>query len=230
MIPIRDNIKSRRTPVVNYIIIASCVIVFWLQLVGVVPHEMAFRPTMLVPGRSPGVQAALGALVLSMFMHGSLAHIGFNMLFLWVFGDNVEDRMGHVKYAAFYLICGTIATIAHSGFALLTGGEEMALVGASGAIAGVLGAYFVVFRYARVATLIPMFFLWPIVYIPAPVFLIYWVITQVISLPAGGPVAYMAHLGGFGAGYLLVRVFADTTQPRPPKDPPTPRVTDLRIE
>ena len=230
MLPIRDNVRSKSFPFVNVAIIIACVGVFFAQLTIRGSQAWAFEPNMLVPWRGPGVGHALGALFLSMFMHGGLMHIGGNMLFLWVFGDNVEDRMGHVKYLFFYMICGVIATLSHSAFALFTGGGSMSLVGASGAIAGVLGAYFVLFRHARIRTLVFLFFIITMVDLPAGFFLIYWLIIQVFSIGAASGVAYMAHIGGFAAGYLLVRVFADTSKPRPPQAPPRPRVTNLRIE
>jgi len=229
MIPIRDNIRSKRFPIVNVAIIIACVIVFFAQMTIKGSQNWAFEPNMLVPWRGPGTLHALEALFLSMFMHANIVHIGGNMLFLWVFGDNVEDRMGHVRYLFFYMICGVIATLAHSVFALFTGGGGMSLVGASGAIAGVLGAYFVLFRHARIRTLVFLFFIITVVDLPAGLFLIIWLVFQVLSI-GGGPVAYMAHIGGFAAGYLLVRLFADTSRPRPPQEPPRPRVTNLRIE
>ncbi|MGI5818372.1 MAG: rhomboid family intramembrane serine protease [Armatimonadota bacterium] len=233
MIPIRDNIQSRRFPIVNVAIIVACAIVFFAQLsVGmrVAVEEWAFRPEDLVPWRGPGFAEAFTALFLSMFMHGGLGHIGGNMLFLWVFGDNIEDRMGHVKYLIFYLACGIVATIAHSLFALVTGMAHISLVGASGAIAGVLGAYFVLFRHARVRTLVFLFFFVTMIDLPAGFFLFYWFIIQVLSLGMASGVAYMAHIGGFAAGFLLVRAFTDTSRPRPPQEPRPPRVTHLRIE
>lgn len=230
MLPIRDNIRSRRFPIINVAIIIACVGVFFAQINAGGGQDWAFKPNMLVPWRGPGFADAITALFLSMFMHGGIMHIAGNMLFLWVFGDNVEDRMGHVKYLFFYLLCGVVATITHSLFALFTGTGHMSLVGASGAIAGVLGAYFVLFKHARVRTLVFLFFIITTVDLPAGFFLFYWLIIQVFSIGMASGVAYMAHIGGFGAGYLLVRAFADTSSPRPPNEPPKPRVTDLRIE
>ncbi|MFW6155904.1 MAG: rhomboid family intramembrane serine protease [Armatimonadota bacterium] len=229
MLPIRDNIQSKRFPVVNVGLIVACVGVFFAQLQAGGGQDWALKPIMLVPWRGPGIPEAIGALFLSMFMHGGIGHIAGNMLFLWVFGDNIEDRMGHLKYLLFYLICGIIATVSHSLFAVVTGTAHISLVGASGAIAGVLGAYLVLFRHARIRTLIIFFFI-TVVDLPAAFFLVYWFIIQVLSIGAASGVAYMAHIGGFGAGYLLVRVFADTDRPRPPQAPPPPRVTNLRIE
>ncbi len=234
MIPIRDNIRSRRFPIVNVAIIVACAVMFFAQLqfgFRQSLNEWAFRPEDLLAGSEGWPISGLTALFLSMFMHGGIGHIAGNMLFLWVFGDNIEDRMGHVKYLIFYLITGVVATLAHAIPALVMGmsAAQTPLVGASGAIAGVLGAYFVLFRHARVRTLVFLFFIVTMVDIPAGVFLIYWLVIQFLSI-GGGPVAYFAHIGGFAAGFLLVRAFADTSRPRPPQEPPRPRVTDLRIE
>ena len=230
MLPLRDNIPSRTFPIVNVGIIIACVVVFFLQMGAGGGVDWACIPGMLTPGDGPGVGPATTSLFLSMFMHGSVMHLVGNMLFLWVFGDNVEDRMGHLKYLVFYLATGVAATLAHSAFALMTGTGHISLVGASGAIAGVLGAYLVLFRHARVRTLVIFFFI-TVVEIPAGFFLVYWFIIQVLSIGAESGVAYLAHVGGFVAGWLLVRVMADTTQPRPPlPPPPPPRVTNLRIE
>lgn len=157
MIPLRDNIPSRRFPVVNTTIIVVCSFVFVASLaVGLrtAVGEWAFRPEFLLPGRADGVGHIIGSMIVSMFMHGGVMHILGNMLFLHVFGDNIEDRMGHLKYLVFYLICGITATLAHSVAALFTGSMGIPLVGASGAIAGVLGAYLVLFKHARVQTLV----------------------------------------------------------------------------
>ncbi len=234
MLPIRDSIQSKRVPIVNITLIVTCVVVYFAQLsVGmrVAVEEWAFRPEFLVPGRAESIGHALSSMVLSMFMHGGLMHILGNMLFLWVFGDNIEDRMGHAKYLIFYLIAGIIATLAHSGASLVTPAPAaIPIVGASGAIAGVLGAYLVLFKHAKVQTLVFLFFIVTVINLPAPIFLIYWFVIQVLSIGTGTGVAYLAHVGGFVAGFLLVRLFADTTSPRPPQQPRPPRVTNLRIE
>ncbi len=245
MIPLRDSIRSRSFPIVNVAIIVACVIVFLLQIASAEHGQTwAFRPSMLIPGRGPGAGEAVVALFLSMFMHGGILHIAGNMLFLWVFGDNVEDRMGHGRYLVFYLVTGTIATLAHSVFTIFTPVRmDVPLVGASGAIAGVLGAYLVLFPISRVRTLVFLFFFVTVIDLPAPFFLVYWFIIQLfqgvgaIGLDTG--VAYMAHIGGFGAGYLLARRLADTMAPppppridypMPPRPPRPPRITRLRIE
>ncbi|MBD3292494.1 MAG: rhomboid family intramembrane serine protease [Armatimonadia bacterium] len=232
MLPIRDNIRSKRFPIINVALIIACVVVFVAQYrygFRASLEEWAFRPGHLLPGSGGWPVDGLIALGLSMFMHGGPVHLLGNMLFLWVFGDNIEDRMGHGKYLVFYVLCGAIATFAHAIPALFVGGAAVPLVGASGAIAGVLGAYFVLFKHAKVRTLVFFFVIVTMVDLPAGLFLVIWLVLQIVSI-GGGPVAYLAHIGGFAAGYLLVRVFADTSEPRPPQVPPPPRVTNLRIE
>ncbi len=245
MIPYRDSIRSGRVPIVSVAIILACVAVFLVQLVA--PEggqDWAFRPSMLRPGAGPGLLGALAAMIMSMFMHGGVMHIAGNMLFLWVFGDNVEDRMGHLKYLLFYLGTGIAATLAH---AVISGFSDVPIVGASGAIAGVLGAYFVLFPYARIRTLIFLFFFITVIDLPAPVFLVYWFVIQLFhgvgSIGLSTGVAYAAHIGGFAAGYLVGRTMVPRVGPppppprdrrdyyyRPPRPPRSPRITRLRIE
>jgi membrane associated rhomboid family serine protease len=230
MIPLRDNIPSSTTPVVNYLLIASCVVVFIAELSS--PDHLqhyAFNPHHLISGRAIA-QLGLGYILLtiftSMFMHGGFMHIAFNMLFLYIFGDNVEDRMGHARYLAFYLLCGLIAALAHSVVSLFA---AVPVLGASGAIAGVLGAYFVLFRGASVRALVPIFIVVTVMDIPAVIFLGLWFVYQLFSglgTFGGGSqgVAFWAHIGGFLAGALLVRFFAVT----PRRTVPRPRVLDVR--
>ena len=245
MIPIRDNIKSVHYPIVNTALIAACVVVFIYQMVEPAAIEAyAFRPAYLASLttiQDLGYVGAGGSLLLSMFMHaplfqGGLLHIGLNMLFLWVFGDNVEDRMGHLRYLVFYLICGVLATLAHSVISILGaltyggGSLQIPLVGASGAIAGVLGAYYKLYRHASVRALIPLFFIFTMVDLPASLFIIIWFILQLLygvsSLgQAGGGVAFWAHIGGFVAGILLVRFFAPQR-----RSAGKPRVVQMRID
>jgi membrane associated rhomboid family serine protease len=232
MIPIRDNIVSRTIPVVNYGIIATCIAVF----IGEQTHlfdaqAYAFKPAFLFSLGDLlrlGPVDIVGRLMLSTFMHAGIMHIGFNMLFLYVFGDNVEDRMGHARYLAFYLLCGFLATIAHSLMAVVglglgdRAGLQTPVIGASGAIAGVLGAYLFLFRGALVRTLfiiviIPLFF-----DIPAAVFIIIWIAVQVFQGVgtlgvSGAGVAFWAHIGGFAAGYYLVRRFVPGNRRLPPR-------------
>jgi membrane associated rhomboid family serine protease len=147
-------------------------------------------------------------LVTSMFMHGGILHILGNMLFLWIFGDNVEDAMGSVRFLVFYLLCGLVAAFAQIG---ISPSSSVPMLGASGAIAGVLAAYFMLFPRARVITLIPLFFFLRLVAVPAVFFLGFWFLLQVISgagsIGSSGGVAFFAHIGGFVAGLLLVFPF-----------------------
>ena len=230
MIPLRDNIPSSTTPVINYLLIASCVVVYIVQLSS--PDHLqplAFNPHNLISGHAIA-QLGWGAILLtvftSMFMHGGFMHIAFNMLFLYIFGDNVEDRMGHFRYLAFYLLCGVIAALTHSLVSLFA---AVPVLGASGAIAGVLGAYFVLFRGATVRALVPIFIVITVMDIPAVIFLGLWFVYQLfLGLGSfgstGGGVAFWAHIGGFVAGALLVRFFAVV----PRRTLPRPRVLDVR--
>lgn len=230
MIPLRDNIPSETTPVVNYLLIASCVVVFLAQLAS--PDRLqqyAFNPHHLISGQDIaqlGWGYILFTIFTSMFMHGGFMHIIFNLLFLYVFGDNVEDRMGHLRYLAFYLLCGVIAALTHGLVSLFA---AVPVLGASGAIAGVLGAYFVLFRGASVRALVPLFIVITVIDVPAVIFLGLWFVYQLLSGlgtfgGAGGGVAFWAHIGGFVAGALLVRFFAVV----PRRTLPRPRVLDVR--
>jgi membrane associated rhomboid family serine protease len=203
MIPLRDVIPSRSTPYITVTLIAlnavawlyeltipSDLLAVFLQLYGVVPADFS-TPT----------------LVSSMFLHGSWMHFIGNMWYLWIFGDNVEDRMGHLKYFIFYIICGLLASAAHIFFAP---NSLIPSLGASGAIAGVLGAYLVLFPHQGVR----VFFFGGIVVLPALIVIGIWGLMQFISgfgslerIGTGGGVAYMAHIGGFIAGLLLVFLF-----------------------
>lgn len=215
MIPIRDTVPTQRTPVVTWSLIAANVAVFGYEL-WLPPEalDQLFHSLGLVPWQySTGTIALADSLKPffgSQFLHGGLFHLIANMWTLWIFGDNVEDRMGSFRFLAFYLSCGLIAGAVH----LLTNlHSPLPTVGASGAIAGVLGAYFILFPLARVVTLIPVFF-WPVfVELPAFVFLGFWFVTQLMSggmtqVDGGaGGIAWWAHVGGFGAGAVLWRSF-----------------------
>lgn len=236
MLPLYDSIPHRRPPYINYGIVFTCVGVFLYQLLH--PHfteAAAFRPAFLFAresGLAPA-QVATSALA-SMFMHANWLHLGSNMWFLWVFGDNVEDRLGSLRYLLFYLLCGFLATGAHVAITLLgasvTGPENLAIpmVGASGAIAGVMGAYLKLFPESRILALVPFFFLF-LTEIPAFVFIVVWFVLQLLmglaNLGGGPGVAFWAHVGGFVAGMLMVAWFTPVRRrPRPP------RVLDIRFE
>jgi membrane associated rhomboid family serine protease len=239
MFPLRDNIPHSRIPWVNYGLIAACVAVFLHQLQD--PHltkQLAFSPSLLLPHNGHYLPPAriFYCAFATMFMHASWLHLLGNMWILWIFGDNVEDRMGSLRYLTFYLICGLVATAAHSEMAFLGVGMSgakalaMPMVGASGAIAGVLAAYLRLFPRARVLSLIPFFFIF-IVEVPAVIFILLWFGLQLYSglatvgAAAVSGVAFWAHVGGFLAGLLLTGMFAAV----PPKPRP-PRVLEMRME
>ena len=218
MIPIGDENNGRvLTPVVNYALIAINVLVFLFQLTlpdtraNPALTEFIFRFGAVPAEISRGQD--LFALLTSMFLHGGWLHIAGNMLFLWVFGDNVEDTMGHVRYLVFYLLCGLAAGLAQ---VLIDPGSTIPLVGASGAISGVLGAYIVLFPHGRIRSLVILGVFVSVVLVPAWVQIGVWIVLQLLSGVAslgvqteGGGVAFWAHVGGFIAGVALVWVFKD---------------------
>jgi membrane associated rhomboid family serine protease len=204
VIPLRDTIPSTRLPLVNYALIVANVAVFVHEASLGARFEAFVRAWGLVPSEfSPATLAT------SMFLHGSWLHLLGNMLYLYIFGDNVEDRLGHARYAAFYLLCGAGAGAAQ---ALTDPASTVPMVGASGAIAGVSGAYLLFFPRARVVTLVPIFLFLHVIEIPAVFFLVVWFLWQlgsgVATLGAAargdvGGVAFWAHVGGFVAGMIL---------------------------
>lgn len=212
MIPLRDQNPSGRVPVVNYSLIAINILVFAWQMMQMQTNPNQVFAMALVPADiTSGIQVSdwLHAFA-SMFMHGGIAHILGNMLYLWIFGDNVEDAMGHGRYLIFYLVGGLFATLAH---VLTDPYSTIPTVGASGAIAAVLGAYMVLYPRHRVLTLIILGFFIRVSYIPAVIVLGLWGILQLFQgvLALGGPagmggIAFWAHIGGFAFGLLLARV------------------------
>lgn len=213
MIPIRDNNPRRTTPVVNTtLIIINVLAFFWeLSLGPALPGElqaMAFIPARFwVPGYLPQDSFSM---VVSMFLHGGWLHLLGNMLYLWIFGDNIEDRLGHIRYIIFYFACGIAAALAH---AFMSPNSSLPAIGASGAIAGVLGAYIVLFPTARVMTFIPIGFYLMMRELPAILVLGLWFVIQffvgfaslgVKTADTAGGVAYFAHIGGFVAGVILI--------------------------
>jgi membrane associated rhomboid family serine protease len=207
MFPIGDDNTGRRiVPVVTYVLIAINVVVFLLELQNGDPFIQNWA---FVPARfSQEPTADLTTVFTAMFMHGSWLHLGGNMLYLWIFGDNVEDRFGHLRFLVFYLAAGIAATFAQYAF---MPGSTVPNVGASGAIAGVLGAYILMFPQARVNVLLGQ----TIVAMPALIVLGFWIVLQLVSGVGSiaytdadvGGVAYMAHVGGFVAGFLMAFVF-----------------------
>lgn len=216
MIPIRDEIRSHQTPYVNYTLLAINVLVFgymsFLSRSGYTHFvdEYALIPLRVVRGL--GVDNYLD-LVTSLFLHGNLLHLAGNMLYLWIFGDNVEEAMGHSNYILFYLLGGLLASMAHI---LANPFSNVPTVGASGAIAAVLGAYWVLYPHSRVYTLIPLGFIVRLAVLPAVFVLGLWFVFELVQgfLSLGGPmdvggVAFWAHIGGFVVGALVARLFAE---------------------
>jgi len=211
VLPTNDDNSSRRiTPIVTYILIVLNVVFFLVELNGGDPFLMkwAFVPSRFIANPV----ADFPTLFTSMFMHAGLLHIGGNMLYLWIFGDNVEDRFGHVKFLIFYLLCGLAATGLQLVFSL---DSSIPNLGASGAIAGVLGAYLLLFPKARVSVLSGR----GVIPVPALLVIGLWFVLQLFSgigslfdtSDAGG-VAYMAHIGGFVAGLVLAFLFRGKTK------------------
>jgi membrane associated rhomboid family serine protease len=211
MIPLKDINPSRSFPIVNLIIIFICSVI-WLYEVSLEEYE--FNDFIYNFGLVPvEVFSKPYQLFTHMFLHGSWLHIIGNMWFLWVFGDNVEDRLGKFKYLLFYVLSGLGAAVIQSLVSFLTGAVHVPMVGASGAISGVLGAYLYLFPHARILALVPIFFFMTFMELPAVFFIGMWVFIQIINglitLPFAsmGGVAWFAHIGGFFVGYKLVRVF-----------------------
>ena len=216
MIPIRDSVKSSTVPVINYIIIAINALVFAYELSLGDRLNDFFRSFGLIPtdfftALSEGdVLGVVFPVFTSMFMHGGLMHFFGNMWFLYIFGDNVQDSMGRSRYIVFYLLCGIAAALTQ---VFLNPDSQVPMIGASGAIAGVMGAYMVLYPRGKVLTLIPIFFFIQFVRVPAVVFLLIWIGLQTIQgvaslgMDVSGGVAFWAHIGGFVAGVVLIFLF-----------------------
>jgi membrane associated rhomboid family serine protease len=204
--PIGDDDTSRRTvPLVTYTLIALNVLFFFVELGGgdAFIVKWAFVPSRFLSNPFSDFLT----LFTSMFMHAGWVHLGGNMLYLWIFGDNVEDRFGHIKFTIFYLLCGLAATLAQLAF---SSGSNVPNLGASGAIAGVLGAYILLFPKGRVRVLHGQ----QVIQVPALIVIGIWIVLQLFSgigsianTAQTGGVAYMAHIGGFVAGFLLTFLF-----------------------
>jgi membrane associated rhomboid family serine protease len=229
MIPLKDENPSKSIPIVNSFLILTNFSVFVYQnffvlggagplipRLGSVPYEVInavdLDPKNLVPVPL--------TLLTSMFVHGGWLHLLGNMLYLWIFGDNVEDMLGHLKYLCFYLMCGVIASLT---YAFLNFSSQVPVVGASGAIAGVLGAYMFLFPKARIRTVLILLVFVRVVSVPAVVLLGYWILIQILSgmtefgsLTRTG-IAWFAHVGGFGAGFILIMMMKKRRGRRPSK-------------
>jgi membrane associated rhomboid family serine protease len=214
MIPIRDQIKTRRLPIVNTLLIFINIAVFILQwLLGAeegsnLLYQFAFIPSNFLT--APTDFSNVRNIFTAMFMHAGLLHLAGNMLYLWIFGDNIEDALGHLPYLAFYLVGGVVATLAH---VFTNPASVIPTVGASGAIAAVLGAYLVLYPRSHVLTFIPIGYFMTLKLVPASIVLGMWFILQFFSgvLSLGGPdvggTAFWAHIGGFAAGVVLALLF-----------------------
>jgi membrane associated rhomboid family serine protease len=228
MFPIKDDNPTEVFPLFTLALVAICVAV-WVMVqgagmdldalsssvcsLGAIPAEITGAsgsgPVELAPGVTCGLGGMTwGALFTSMFLHGSWMHLLGNMWFLWIFGNNVEDSMGHLRFLVFYLLTGLVAAGAH---VVSDPSSPIPTVGASGAISGIMGAYLVLYPRARVLTLVPLPFFMQFVRLPAWVMLGYWFALQLLSAgftgPGGGGVAFWAHIGGFVAGLLLIIPF-----------------------
>lgn len=229
MFPLRDDNPTEITPFFTVGLILACVATWMLVQGGgfdpgvlqasvcrwgVIPGQLtgASSPVALPPGVTCGEGGGIATVVTSMFLHGSWAHLIGNLWFLWIFGNNVEDSMGHLRFLVFYLLTGVAAVGAQ---AWADPGSPLPMVGASGAISGIMGAYLVLYPRARVSTLFIIIILIQVVWIPAWVMLGYWFLVQFMAgatQPSeGGGVAFWAHVGGFVAGVLLVKPFENRT-------------------
>ncbi|HHF42892.1 MAG: rhomboid family intramembrane serine protease [Candidatus Aminicenantes bacterium] len=213
-IPLKDENPTSRFPLITLLFIGLNVVIFFYQIfspeglqyhvlrLGAIPYEITHFRTLALP-RIPRLFPPL-TLLTAMFLHGGLLHLGGNMLYLWIFGNNVEDYLGSLRFILFYLICGLAASFTHIIF---NPNSTVPMIGASGAIAGILGAYLILFPHARVMTLVFLFVFIEIVPVPAAFFLLLWFFLQVMNVGLGGGVAWFAHIGGFLAGIFLVRLF-----------------------
>jgi len=227
MIPLRDNLPTRHVPVVTLLLIGINALVFlrvflkevlfgsnlgqrYLLYYGLIPCSLT--GSCVVTGRAFSPEVTL---LTSMFVHAGFFHFAGNMLYLWIFGNNVEDSMGKMRFALFYVLCGSAAAWAQI---LIGPDSRIPMVGASGAVSGVLGAYLLLFPHARVLTLIPIFFLITFHEIPAVLVLGFWIVIQLLNgfltfNFQGGGVAWFAHIGGFFAGFLLIGLFKHRSVP-----------------
>lgn len=220
MIPLHDDNPTKLTPVLTVAFITACTLVFLYQVslpeepgelfilrYGAIPAAV-FGQTAALPPEVAGLPA-FASLFTSMFLHGGWMHLIGNMLYLWIFGNNIEDVMGHARFAIFYLVCGVVAAFSH---ALTEPSSTVPMVGASGAISGVLGAYLLLFPRAQVLVLVPLGMFSRMMYVPAGLVLGFWFVLQVLSGGmslgrGGGGVAFFAHVGGFLAGMGLIGLF-----------------------
>ena len=228
MIPLRDTIRTRTVPFVTRLLVAANVAVFLLELLqgdnlDAFLETFAFIPLRFFHPELAGwtFSNAVVTIFTAMFLHGGLLHLFGNMLFLWIFGDNVEDALGHFRFLAFYLVAGVCATMLQ---AFLSPSSTIPNLGASGAIAGVLGAYLVYYPRARIVTVVPLFILFPVVEIPAGLYLLgwfalqFWMGSQQLThagraAASQGGVAFWAHVGGFAVGVIWALIVRPARRP-----------------
>jgi rhomboid family protein len=232
MIPIRDDTPKFSTPFINYLLIALNTLVFLYEALVLGPHsreafvyEFGVEPARVLSALGLAnlnvSHASAVPLLTSMFLHASWLHLIGNMWVLWIFGDNIEDYLGHFSYLIFYLVSGLAASLAHI---LLNPNSTIPSVGASGAIAGVMGAYFLLYPSARVLTLVPLIIFFTFIWLPAWIVLGYWFVLQFLSGAAtsiaysnrtgGGGIAFWAHVGGFLAGLIMIKLMPQRVRPR----------------
>jgi len=224
MFPISDDNPSHIRPYVTWGFIGLCVLVFfWQASLGSEAGETAVFRLGMIPARvfgyaEPGPELAVvpawATIFTSMFMHGGWMHLGGNMLFLWIFGDNIEDSMGHFRFAVFYLLCGAAAALTQG---LLNTDSQIPMIGASGAVSGVLGAYLLLHPRASVKVLLFIGIIFWVAHVPAMVVLGIWFLGQLVNAALAPPdvpgVAFWAHIGGFVAGMALIPLFKDKYLP-----------------
>jgi membrane associated rhomboid family serine protease len=221
VIPLKDDVPVSRAPVVTIALISANVAAFLWQVAvvglplsvrigGAIPYEILTLRDIAPPDLVPPPFTILT----SMFLHGGFMHIAGNMLFLWIFGNNVEDVLGRARFVLFYLASGVVAALAQTIVSAMSSDPTaltVPMVGASGAIAGVLAGYWVLFPRARVLTLVPIFFIFRLIYVPAAFFIGLWFVIQLVSAflgSDGSGVAFVAHVGGFATGFVLVKLMA----------------------
>jgi membrane associated rhomboid family serine protease len=232
MIPIRDDTPRYTTPYVNYLLIALNTLVFLFEVSlnpqnrQVFVYQFGVEPVRVLSAfglaHVYASQPSVMPLLTSMFLHASWLHLIGNMWVLWIFGDNIEDYLGHFSYLVFYLVSGLAASLLH---VLLNANSTIPSVGASGAIAGVMGAYFLLFPSARVLTLVPLIIFFTFIWLPAWIVLGYWFVLQFLSGAAtsiayssrtggGGGIAFWAHVGGFVAGLVMIKLLPQRLRQR----------------
>lgn len=222
-IPLRDDNPTRRIPYVTVLLLALNILVFVVQVfspsgleyyvlrMGAIPYEITHFTSLPIPD-VPRLPPPL-TLLTAMFLHGGIFHLLGNMLYLWIFGNNIEDYLGSFRFILFYLLSGLGASLTHIIF---NPNSQVPMIGASGAIAGVLGAYLILYPRANVLTLVFLFFFIRIVPIPAAIVLGFWFLLQVMNVGMGGGVAWWAHIGGFLVGILLIKIFSGRGRPSRP--------------